>query len=333
VRAPGFWYAPPGPAASLLAPLAAVWTMAGRVRRARARPFAAPVPVICVGNLVAGGAGKTPIVLDILTRLRSRGIAAHALARGHGGRLAGPVRVDPAAHTARDVGDEPLLLSATGPTWIARDRAAGARAASADGASLLVLDDGFQNPHLVKDLSLLVVDGATGFGNGRVMPAGPLREPLFDGMGRARAVVLMGPDRAGVTDAIGKRLPILHARLEPDRAAAARLAGVRVLAFAGIGRPAKFFETLETVGAHLAGSVAFPDHHPYTAAELHAVLRRAESAGARPITTAKDAMRLPPEFRARVGVLPVHVTWRDPNEMDRLLNPLLTMGMIHDRHP
>ena len=174
MRAPEFW-ARDGGFAALLAPLGLSYDLAGRLHRALARPHSVPVPVICVGNLVAGGAGKTPLVIALVEALATRGQRAYCLTRGYGGCEAGPVRVDPAAHDAKRVGDEALLLARIAPTWVARDRAAGARAASAAGAGIIVMDDGFQNPHIAKDLSLLAVDGAYGFGNAKVMPAGPLR--------------------------------------------------------------------------------------------------------------------------------------------------------------
>jgi tetraacyldisaccharide 4'-kinase len=275
-----------------------------------------PVPVLCVGNLVAGGAGKTPVVLSLAARLGARGRAVHILSRGYGGSLAGPVRVDPARHSAAEVGDEPLLLAQAAPTWVARDRARGGRAAAEAGAALLLLDDGLQNPGIAKDLSLLVVDGGYGFGNGRVLPAGPLRESLAAGLARADAVVLMGDDRAGVGALLGAK-PVLRARLVAERAG--QFAGRPVVAFAGIGRNAKFFDTLAGTGARLVARHGFPDHHRYRAAELDRLGAEAEAAGALLVTTAKDAARLAPAWRARVAVLHVAVAWQDEAMLDALL--------------
>src|SRR6266581_3144124 len=196
MRAPEFWHAGGGPmsglAAGLLAPLGAGWDAASRLRRALARPYRAAVPVICVGNLVAGGSGKTPVVLTLAASIASTGVAVHIVTRGYGGRLGGPVRVDPARHDAEAVGDEALLLAGCAPCWVARDRAAGVREAVATGAGAILLDDGFQNPAIDKDLALVVVDAEYGFGNGRVIPAGPLREPAVSGLARAGAIVLIG---------------------------------------------------------------------------------------------------------------------------------------------
>jgi len=323
VKAPRFWQQPPGLAAALLTPAASLWTAATRRRLARGPGIRAGVPVVCVGNINVGGTGKTPVVQDLLARLQGRGLAAASLSRGHGGRLPGPLRVDPTRHTAAEVGDEPLMLAATAPpgaaVWIARDRAAGARAAVSAGVQALVLDDGFQNPALYKDLSLVVVDGTAGFGNGRVMPAGPLREPLADGLARATAVVLMGADRAGVATRIPSGLPLLRAWLEPEPETAALLRGRAVMAFAGIGRPGKFFATLTDLGAAVMQAVPFPDHHPYTEGELDPLLDRAEAAGLLPVTTVKDWQRLPGNVRGRVRVLPVRLVWQDGPALDRLL--------------
>ena len=310
-----------GVVSTLLLPLAAAFLLGGWLRRRFATPYHAPVPVFCVGNLTAGGAGKTPVAISIASRLMSQGISVHFLSRGYGGRLTGPLRVNAAGHAAADVGDEPLLLARHAPTWIARDRAAGAKAAAEAGAELIVMDDGLQNPHLVKDLSLVVVDGAYGFGNSRIIPAGPLREPIATGLSRADAVVLMGPDEAHAVQQLGTQIPVLHASIEaaPDET----LAGQAVVAFAGIGRPEKFFATLETLGCRLAARHAFADHHPYSAAELDGLLSEAAAAGAIPITTEKDWMRLSTAYRDKVRALPVSVDWRDPAALKALLDRIL----------
>ncbi len=327
MRTPGFWYGSGGPAGAALgwalAPLGALYGLAGRLRMASGRPERAGAPVICVGNLVAGGAGKTPVCIAVAEALRARGAVPAFLTRGHGGRERGPLAVDPGTHDSAAVGDEALLLAAHGPCWVARDRPAGARAAVAAGASVLVMDDGFQNPSLAKDLSLIVVDGAVGFGNGHLVPAGPLREPVARGLARAGAVVVVGEDRAGVERRVAGALPVLHARLEPAEEARA-LAGRTVLAFAGIGRPGKFFATLEALGARVVERAAFADHHPYRPEEVLALSDRAAALGALPVTTAKDAVRLPDDLRALVRVVPVRAVWREPAALDRLLSPFLT---------
>ncbi len=313
LRAPEFW-ARPGLAGQLLEPLGRAHAAAAAARRALTRPWRAGVPVLCVGNLVAGGAGKTPVALDLARRLAARGAHPHLLSRGYGGSEAGPLAVDPARHDAQQVGDEALLLARAAPAWIAADRVAGARAAIAAGARVIVMDDGFQNPGLAKDLSLLVIDGSYGFGNGRVIPAGPLREPIAAALARADAVVAMGADEAGIAARLGGKR-VLAARLVP----VAALAGP-VVAFAGIGRPEKFFRTLAESGATLVAQHGFPDHHRYGAAELTRLGDEAERAGARLITTAKDWVRLPQAWRARVQVLEIEVAWQDEAALDTLLD-------------
>jgi tetraacyldisaccharide 4'-kinase len=275
--------------------------------------------VICVGNLVAGGAGKTPVALALARRLLARGRAPHFLTRGYGGRLAGPVRVDPAAHTARAVGDEALLLAAMAPAWVAHDRPAGARAAAAAGAQTIVMDDGHQNPSLGKDLAILVIDGGYGFGNRRVIPAGPLREPIGEGLARADAVVVVGVDECGIAREIGGRVPLLRARIAPTPGQD-ELADRDVVAFAGIGRPEKFFATLADLRCRIVAAHAYADHHAYAPDEI---MRLADEAGAKRatlVTTAKDAVRLPPEARAMVRVLDVEIEWEDEAAVDALLD-------------
>ena len=314
MRAPAFWRRPPGALAAALAPASWLWLLGGAIRRRRARPLRAPIPVICVGNLTAGGAGKTPTTLAVLAALAERGVAAHAVSRGYGGSERGPRRValdDPAAR----VGDEPLLLAAQAPTWVARDRAAGVAAAAAAGAEVAVLDDGFQNPGVLKDLSLVVVDAETAFGNGRVIPAGPLREPVAEGLARADAVVLIGEDaHADATLAAWPALaarPVLRARLAP-LPTGLPLEGAAVVAFAGIARPEKFFATLRGLGARLVAAHGFPDHAPHAPALIRRMVAEARAADAMLVTTEKDAVRLPPALRREVMAIPVRLVFDDP---------------------
>jgi tetraacyldisaccharide 4'-kinase len=322
--APAFWARPPGLLSELLLPVGTGWEAMGRLRQAFARPYCPPVPVVCVGNLVTGGAGKTPVALALATHLVSCGIAAHIVTRGYGGRLGGPVRVDAALHDAPAVGDEALLLAKQAPCWVARHRADGVRAAVAAGAQMVVLDDGFQNPGIAKTLSFLVVDAAYGFGNGRVIPAGPLRESLARGLARADAVVFLGAEAQRLCPEprdIETTLPVLHAALRP--VAGERLTGLRLLAFAGIGRPEKFFATLRACGAELVSTRSFPDHHPYRAREIDQLRRAAERAQARLITTAKDIVRVPATKRAAIEVLEVEIRWRDPAALVELLRAVV----------
>jgi len=321
-HAPSFWSdSRARTAPRLLAPIERV-VSAVATRRATRPRWHAPVPVLCCGNATVGGTGKTTLAIDMAQRLLERGRTVHILTRGYGGRTRQVVRVDPASHSARDVGDEALLLAATAPTWIAADRAAGARAAVAEGADCLVLDDGFQNTSLFQDMPLLVIDGASGFGNGHVLPAGPLREPLDQAFARARAVVMIGADRHRVTHSLPPDLPVLHARLQPE-GRLVDLVGQQVIAFAGIGRPGKFFDSLRDAGIAPVRTIAYPDHHAYSRRDLLLLDGLARQRGTVLVTTPKDAVRLPDEMRARVKIIGTSLKWESNRAADMLLDCLL----------
>jgi tetraacyldisaccharide 4'-kinase len=336
---PRWWYVRDGAPARvsrlLLTPLSWVWAAATARRMARATPLDPGIPVISVGNLTVGGSGKTPIVREVLARLRRAGVDAQGLSRGYGGREKGPLRVDPARHTAEQVGDEPLMLGLDTPIWIARDRAAGALAAVAAGAQALVLDDAHQNPTLRKTLSLVVVDGETRggewpFGDGRVFPAGPMREPFEVGLARADVVVLLLAADAPSLDpelaALFGDTPILIARLEP---AAAAPSGPQ-LGFAGVAKPWKVERSLTAAGVDLVDFAPFPDHAAFAEGDLQALADRAALFGACLITTEKDWVRLPPAWRPRVTAWPVRARFEDEAELDRLLG---RFGFVGRRSP
>jgi len=318
MRPPDFWSSR-RVLSTLLVPAGCVYALATRLRLQRAG-WRAPVPVICVGNIGVGGAGKTPVALAIARLLRAEGRAPHFLSRGYRGREAGPLQVDPARHDVRAVGDEPLLLARAAPTWVAKDRGAGARAAAAAGAGCIVMDDGFQNPAVIKDLALVVVDGGYGFGNGRVIPAGPLREPIAAGIARADAVVLVGEDTAEAARHFAAK-PVLGARIVPE-AAGLRFAGKSVVAFCGIGRPDKFFATLRALGATVAEEMPYPDHHAFTDEEIMFVLEVAAKHGATAVTTEKDFVRLSPDARRMVETLPVRIEFAAPAQVEAMLAKL-----------
>jgi len=328
MREPAFWWRKPGLAAGLLAPLATLYGAVASARLAQ-RGARAAVPVVCIGNPTIGGAGKTPLVLALARLLQASGDTPFLLSRGYGGRLTGPLRVDAAWHHAADVGDEPLLLARVAPTVVARDRVAGAQAAAAAGASVIVMDDGFQNPSLQKNFSVLVVDARRGIGNGRVVPAGPLRAPLAAQLAQADALVMVGASDDGVTAAArGHGLSVFQARLVPDAAVAAALAGARVLAFAGIGDPEKFFATLTSLGIAVAATVSFPDHHRYTPAQARMLCEQADREALILVTTEKDLARMqgdaePARLAARARALPVTLTLADAEGFLRLLRKKL----------
>ena len=325
MRAPEFWTKAPGTFSALLAPLSLAYRVGSALRRTFARPWRAPIPVICVGGIVAGGSGKTPVSLALVEFLKRQGIAAHFVASGYRGSFAKSAparRVDPLRHVAAEAGDEALLLAMAAPTWVCRDRREAARAAFEAGADLIVMDDGYQDPSLIKDLSILVVDGAYGFGNRRILPSGPLRETVAAGLGRADAVVLVGENESGVTASIPAAIPLLRAKLVPGPEAE-DFAGQEIVAFAGIGDPPKFFRTLEELGCKFRGKFAFPDHHVFTQKDMTKLTREAENFGALLVTTAKDMVRVPEESRPKVRVLSVHLVFRDEAALARLVAPLL----------
>jgi tetraacyldisaccharide 4'-kinase len=303
MRAPDFWQHR-GPPALLLAPLGVLYGTSVALKAHFAAPYRAKARVICVGNLTAGGSGKTPVAMAVAQKMIARGKKVFFLTRGYGGTESGPLLVT--NQTAAQVGDEALLLARIAPTLVARNRADGARLADASGAQVIVMDDGHQNFSLAKDISLVVVDG---FGNGLMIPAGPLRESVRGGLARADAVVAFGD--SALKDFSG---PMLTARLEGDGAS---LAGKLVFAFAGIGRPEKFVNSLIAAGAIVTGTQFFADHHPYSGAEIAALIRRAKDAML--VTTEKDLVRLSPQERQRVAVLKVAAVFEEPALLDRLL--------------
>lgn len=326
LRAPRFWWRErPTLLARLLQPLGFIY---GRItlRRMQRPGTEAGVPVICVGNFIAGGAGKTPTAIAIASLLEERGEKPFVLMRGYGGRLTGPVEVDPDRHRATDVGDEPLLMARHARTVIARDRVAGARLARGLGASIVVMDDGLQNPSLVKHLRLAVVDGASGAGNGLCLPAGPLRAPLAEQMAETDAVIVIGPGDAGQRVAAAARAaqkPVLAAVLKPADAAVERLRGRKVVALSGIGRPEKFATTLRGAGAIVAAELAHGDHHAYAESDIAAALASARERSALVATTEKDWTKLAPlwpeDARERLVVVPVSLVFAEPAGISGLL--------------
>jgi tetraacyldisaccharide 4'-kinase len=309
VREPAFWHRPSSLLSRLLMPLGALYgaVAAGRLMQSG---FDVGIPVLCIGNYHVGGAGKTPAALALVRLLRDMGETPVVLSRGYGGRLRGPVNVDPLHHAAADVGDEPLMMAREVAVVVARDRVEGAALARSRNASVILMDDGFQNPELVKNASLIVIDANRGLGNGRVFPAGPLRAPLRPQLARTDALIVVGTGSAAdkVASAVAAQgAPVLRARLVPDAASVAALGGKRVLAFAGIGDPLRFFATLRISGIDVAVERAFADHHPFSEGEIEALLAEARREGLTPVTTEKDLARLGAEPGA-AAIVPFKVT-------------------------
>ncbi len=316
MKAPKFWYKPTGLTAVLLLPVSLLYSAGSKFRRALTTPYRAKIPVVCIGNIVAGGAGKTPVALELAQALRAKGHKPVFVTRGYGGKECGPLRVDLARHTARDVGDEALLLARVAPVWIGHDRPAAIRKAEEQG-SHIILDDGLQNPGVLPNIVFLVVDGATAFGNEHLIPAGPLRESFESGMSRTTAVVLIGPDVGGrILPRV--RCPVIKgqwvAQLPPDFPVTQSF-----FDFAGIGRPEKFYTTCREAKLDLAGTKDFPDHHMFSAADINDLKKQANALGAQLLTTEKDWVRLPKDFQATVMVLPAKLVFDDVGALEAVL--------------
>ena len=326
MKAPDFWQRGQGGlTAALLSPFGWLYGIGGQMNEASATPVRAPIPVICIGNVVAGGAGKTPVAIDLGQRLLKAGVKFEYLSRGYGGSEQGPHRIDLTSDTAAQVGDEPLLLARVAPTWIAKDRVQGGIAIVDGGAKAIVMDDGLQNPSLFKDASFVVIDGRYGLGNGHVMPAGPLRETLESALEKGTAVIVMGDDEAGVTDAVKQHAPemqILNARVKA-RAVDYELKNQPVHAFAGIAQPEKFFETLNRLDCTLIKTTPFADHHLYTDAEISQLVTAAETDKALLLTTEKDYVRLDKKWQNAIKPLGIALEWQDEDALNAILEPLI----------
>ncbi|MCR9215212.1 MAG: tetraacyldisaccharide 4'-kinase [Proteobacteria bacterium] len=330
MKAPDFWQRGGGGIfAMLLTPISWLYAAGDRINRSGRKAARIGVPVICVGNIVAGGAGKTPVAIALARFFLKEGKKPHFLSRGYGGRLTGPVRVVLDVHSYKDVGDEPLLLAETAPTWVAKDRAAGAKAAEEAGADVVIMDDGFQNPSLFKDFSLLVFDGGFGIGNGRLLPAGPLREPFAEGLDRADAVIVVGEKTEGQSfDAAELGKPVFRAELMP-RQAGSVIAEEDVVAFAGIGRPEKFFNSLRHAGCHLIKSFSYADHHVYKKEEIMKMVELASANGAALVTTRKDFVRLEDDAKMMVTVFDVELNFEAPEKLQAMLSSLVQSEIVH----
>ena len=324
MRSPNFWQQN-GVYSKVLAPISQLYALTGHFSHFRRIPWQASIPVVCIGNVVVGGAGKTPLALSIGTRLIARGCAVHFLSRGYGGRLKGPVCVDKDRHNARDVGDEPLLLADVAPTWISGNRAATAKKAIDAGADVLVMDDGMQNSTLAKTNTFLVIDGEYGFGNEKVFPAGPLRETVNEALKRTDEVVIIGEDESDLEVRLQRHVTVLKASFIVPMEDARALNGHRIVAFSGIARPGKFLRTLTQIGCEIVKTYEFTDHHVFKIDEVMQIVETASKLNATPVTTTKDAKRLPLLARPMVTVLPIEVAWQDESALDRILDRALVV--------
>ncbi|MBQ4472105.1 MAG: tetraacyldisaccharide 4'-kinase [Alphaproteobacteria bacterium] len=323
---PKFWTKSNNWLVKVLKPFGAVyaWSVARRLRRKKA--YHAPIPVVCVGNIFVGGVGKTPVCLALGKLLYAKGLSFYYLNHGYKAEKRN-VLVDPQAHSAMDVGDEALLLSEVAPTIVSQNRAKGAKLAEKWGAKALIMDDGFQNPTLYKDFSFVVVDGKKGFGNEQVLPAGPLREPALVGLKRANAVILAGEDTWGVRFFLERNqidLPVLTGHFELDDTVVSMFRGQKVFAFAGLGNPEKFYQSLRDKGIIVGGTQDFPDHYYYTRFDLEDLKHSA--AGMPLMTTEKDGVKVPKDIRQNVFVMPGQFVFDDPEKVWDLLKGVLNVA-------
>lgn len=324
LKSPNFWQKKNTFLGKVLSPLGGIYAWGLRRKLKKTKPYRSKIPVVCIGNLVMGGVGKTPLAVSVAEYFKMNGMCPVFLTRGYGGGLSN-VLVDLDKHTAKDTGDEALLLARIAPTIVDADRARGAKTAEKIGADVIIMDDGFQNPQLVKDLSFAVFDGRYGFGNGKVFPAGPLREPVEDGLQRADAFIVVGKDKAGIKEWIDKRfmsLPFIGTHIEQDVAKIAQLSGKKVFAFAGIGYPDKFFDMLKDYGCEVVETQAFSDHYPYTDEDMTDLIARADKLEAILVTTAKDGVRIAPRFLPQVQIVEAYMVWDTPDAMCALLSAL-----------
>ncbi|NDE90320.1 MAG: tetraacyldisaccharide 4'-kinase [Alphaproteobacteria bacterium] len=318
-HAPHFWFTQHSSLATLLLPLSFLYNQAGKLLRAQVTPQKMSVPVICVGNILVGGSGKTPLVRTLAKTLQQLGFLPHIISRGYGGYLRGPLRVDPAIHTLGEVGDEPLLLSAIAPVWVAKDKVAGAKAAIAAGATHIILDDGLQNPSLHKDIIFLVIDATRGLGNGHVLPAGPLRETLDDALAKTSAVIWIGNGDNELKKSLNAKKKLIEANAKTF-CTTHDLSGQKLFAFCGLGNAQKFYDGVRELGANIIKTADFPDHYVWSAFEIEMLLNEAKTLSALPVTTAKDAMRIPQSLGDQIAICDVAITL-DEIALQKLITP------------
>ncbi|MCQ2913659.1 MAG: tetraacyldisaccharide 4'-kinase [Alphaproteobacteria bacterium] len=325
IKMPKFWGCANSKKGKLLSPLGMLYAQAGKFRFNHTKPYKSKIPVICVGNVVVGGVGKTPLAVSIAEYYKLNNMKPVFLTRGYGGTLKKGV-VDLQKHTAKDTGDEPLLLAMTAPVVVCADRKEGAKMAEDMGADIIIMDDGFQNPGLEKDLSFIVFDGRFGIGNGFVFPAGPLRETMESGTYRADAAIVVGEDKSGICNYFKEnysRMPIIRVHIEQDALTLQALSNKKIFAFAGIGYPDKFFNMLTEYGCNIVAAKAFPDHHPYTDTEMLDLISAASDMDAVLLTTAKDMVRIPSRYCSHVRMIKAYTVWDSVDLLCQILASFL----------
>ncbi len=320
ITTPSFWYQKKsGIMSTALTPIS--WIYHGfSHRRIHKKPrYKSKLPVICVGNLTAGGSGKTPVVTSLCKLLQQAGKNPNILSRGYGAKLKNMTKVNQEIHTAKEVGDEPYMHAKDFDCWISADRVRGAKMIETDPkVDVIVMDDGFQNPYLYKNLNIVVVDGVVGFGNEQLIPAGPLREPIENGIKRADALIIIGDDRHYLTERFSYLLPVFQAHLIPDFETHT-WKGKKVIGFTGIGRPEKFRNTLLSIGVKLKEFVPFADHHFFSLSDINRLLNLAKKHGAKLVTTEKDWGRLPLSFQDTIAAIPIKVKWKNEKALHEFL--------------
>ncbi len=313
IKQPQFWKTN-NKISMALWPLSLVYRLVTKIREMRAKPFKSQIPVICVGNVNIGGAGKTPVTIEVAKILQEQGKKVAFLSRGYGGYLYGPVRVDLEKHDAKQVGDEPLLLREIAPVYVAKNRTEGLKLISLSETDVIIMDDGLQNPNVVKDMCLLVIDGSYGVGNGQVLPAGPLRESLQAALSKVTATIFIGDD---ATKMLPLETKIIRAKILPHNHE--KFIGKDVIAFAGIGNPEKFFGSLKELGGNIMKKVSFPDHYMYKEAELENLLKEANECGAMLVTTKKDFVRLDAKYKEKIQYLSIEISFSDKAVLEETL--------------
>lgn len=317
IRTPKFWYKKSGVLSLALSPLSVAYQAVSQRKINKTSRYTSKIPVLCIGNLTAGGSGKTPVVGALAQLFKQQGKKPHILSRGYGGKIRGTTKVNTDIHTAKEVGDEPFMHAKNNTCWVSPNRVQAAKMIENGGnADLIIMDDGFQNPDLKKNVSIVVVDGNVAFGNEHIIPAGPLREPIDEGIKRADALIIMGDDRHYLTERFSYLMPVFQGYLTPDTNTKI-WSGKKIVGFTGIGRPEKFRQTLLSIGADIKDFIPFADHHFFSLSDINKLVRLSEKHDAQLVTTEKDWGRLPASHHSTITPIPVNVKWKDEKALKK----------------